>query len=139
MRRTAGIHRAAMGGTISRGALRRGGWDFGTTSETRTPLTRDDGGVRQAGSVRADHAVARQYNDPHSKGFRNPEKDYGPRDMGTAGHIDGSHTRPQYPQGAGYTKQADKRGPGASNARAMRTSDSETFMQEWYGYPARRR
>jgi hypothetical protein len=126
-----------MGGQISRGALRRSGWDFGTTSQERRPLTRDDGGVRQAGSVRADHAVDAQHNNPHSRGFRNPEKDYGPRDMGSVDHINGSHTRPQYPQGAGYTRQAD-RPVQASNKRAIDSSASETWMQEWYGYPAKR-
>jgi hypothetical protein len=120
--------------------MNRRGWDFGTTSDNPTPLRRDDGGPRQFGAVRTDHAVDREHNNPRrGAGFANPEKDYGPKDLGSSGHIDGTHTRPQYPAGAGYGKQREQYGPvKASNARALRTSASETWMGQWFGYPARR-
>jgi hypothetical protein len=125
--------------------MRRGSggnkFHFGTTSENPVPLRRDDGGLRHnTGSIRNDHAIAREYNRPQrGSGFTNPEPDYGPRGMGRVDHINNpERTGPAYPHGAGYTKQADRRGPGASNARALRDSASETWMQEWYGYPSKR-
>jgi hypothetical protein len=137
MRRAGATNRGFAGGAISRNAMRTRGFSFGTTSDNPRPLTRDDGAAHQPGPVRRDHAIDAQHNRPHSRGFQNPERDYGPADMGTAGHIDGSHTRPQYPAGAGYTKQAD-RPVQASNQRALNSSASETWMQQWYGYPAKR-
>jgi hypothetical protein len=64
MRRSAGMNRSFAGGQISRQAMNRRGFDFGTTSDSPTPLRRDDGGVRQSGSVCADHAVDREHNRP---------------------------------------------------------------------------
>jgi hypothetical protein len=139
MRRSAGMSRGFAGGQISKDAMHRSGFHFGTTSETREPLRPDDGGLRHnTGSIRADHAVDPRLNRPtRGSGFTNPQADYGPRDMGSVGHIDGSGTRPQYPSGAGYTKQAD-RPVKASDARSLRGSASETWMGEWYGYPSKR-
>jgi hypothetical protein len=138
MRRSAGTNRAFAGGQVSRQALNRRGFDFGTTSDNPHPLTRDDGGTRQTGSVRSDHAISREYNDPRrSAGFQNPQADYGPGNTGS-GHIDDRRlTGRQYPAGSGYTKQPD-RPVQASDARALRGSASETWMGQWYGYPSKR-
>jgi hypothetical protein len=120
---------------VNRGSMGRG-FSFGTTSDNPHPLTRDDGGTRQTGSVRADHAIDSEHSRPHSKGFNNPETDYGPSDLADVDHIDRS--MPQYPRGAGYTPQPDRRGPGASVARAKAGSDSEWWPDTWYGYPSKR-
>jgi hypothetical protein len=121
---------------VNRGDRR--GYDFGATSENPEGLRRDDGGLWN-GAVDEDHIDCRPLTRPQrGSGFSNSERDYGPRDMSTAAHVDGSHTRPAYPSGAGYTPQPDRRGPGASVARAKAGSDSEWWPDEWYGYPAKR-
>ena len=82
MRRSAGMNRSFAGGQISRQAMNRRALDFGTTSDSPVSLRRGDGGVRQSGSVRADHAVDREHNRPRrGAGFDNPERDYGPPDQ----------------------------------------------------------
>ena len=73
MRRPQALHGAAMGGQVSRQAMSRRGWDFGTTSDNPRPLTRDDGGVCPSGSIRADHAVeSRAQPSPPWRGLRQP-------------------------------------------------------------------
>jgi hypothetical protein len=44
MRRSSGVNRGFAGGQISKGAMNRRGFDFGTTSDNPVPLRRDDGG-----------------------------------------------------------------------------------------------
>src|SRR5262245_44523697 len=101
MRRSAGMNRGFAGGSISRSAMQRRGFNFGATSEHPEGLTADDGGVG-------------------------------------SGHINERRLQqPQWAKGQGYTKQPD-RPVQASNARALRGSASETWMQEWYGYPSKR-
>ena len=125
MRRSGGVNRQFAGGSISRGAMARGGFNFGSTSEHPEGLRRDEGGTRGYGAVDEGHIDNRGRGDP---------KGYGPKD---AGHIDASANRStSYP--GGYAKQAS-RPVQASNARALRGSASETWMQEWYGYPSKRR
>ena len=124
------------GGSGSRGAS---GFHFGTTSDNPRPLTRDEGGA-WSGKVRSDHAVDAQHNRPHSRGFQNPQRDFGPPDqISGRSHIDARQaTRPQYPAGAGYTKQSDPRGPTWSEGRARSSSADEYFPNSWYGGPSRR-
>jgi hypothetical protein len=117
---------------------RNRGYDFGSTSENPEGLHRDDGGVRDYGAIDEDHIDCRQYTRPQrGSGFTNPAGDYGPSDMGSVDHIDGSLTRPQYPSGAGYTKQPD-RGVNASEARARASSANEYWPDSWYGGPSKR-
>jgi hypothetical protein len=139
MRRSSGITRAFSGGQVSRGALQRRGFEFGTTSDNPHPLTRDDGGLGQSGSVRADHAVDREHNRPRrGAGFDNPEKDFGPACISDEDHIDARQAvRPQYPAGAGYTRQPD-RSERASAARARAGSANEYWDARWYGDPSKR-
>jgi hypothetical protein len=77
MRRSAGMNRSFAGG-------------HGATSEHPEGLRDDDGGTRQSGSVRADHAVDREHNRPRrGAGFDNPERDHGPPDqISGVHHID---------------------------------------------------
>jgi hypothetical protein len=129
-------------GMISRRAV-RDRFDFGTTSDNPVPLRPDDGGLRQTGSVRADHAVDREHNVPRrGTGFDNPPdaRDFGPPDqIYGRDHIDARRAvDPKYPAGAGYTPQPDRRGPGASVGRARAGSASEYWSDEWYGTPERR-
>jgi hypothetical protein len=124
-------------------------WSIGDVSsdggEGDGPLSVDDGGVHQAdGAVSADHAVGqRQYN--KSSGFSQPVddsgKDWGPADMGSADHIDGSITRPDW---APVTKERSSdssvtdRPLNASTARVKKVSSDEYFPDTPYGYPAKR-
>jgi len=121
----------------SRGGSRGGDWDFGTTSETKTPLRKDEGGI-WPGPVRADHAIDRQHNRPHSKGFGNPQADFGRARVGVDHINERPLTKPAYPAGAGYTKQSDPRGPTWSEGRARASSADEYFPNSWFGGPSRR-
>ena len=130
------VRRSFASGSISRSAARKhfGGYGYGTTSENSTPLTVDDGGLSD-GAVGPDHIDART-NQRSGRGFENPEGDYGRGNYGSD-HIDGNLTRPQYPQGAGYTKQKD-RSERASTARVRAGSANEYWDASWYGAPAKR-
>jgi hypothetical protein len=109
--------------------MRRSSFSFGTTSDNSTPLTRDDGGVRDYGAIDEDHIdCGRGRGDP---------KDYGP-DV-AADHIDESALQsPPWAAGQGYTSQPDPRGPTWSAARARASSGSEWLPDSWYGGPSKR-
>jgi hypothetical protein len=117
---------------------RGGGFHFGVTSQNPVPLQKDEGGA-WSGKVRSDHAVDPRLTRPHSRGFQNPERDYGPPDqISGRSHIDArAATRPQWAPGQGFTKQPD-RGVIASPGRARASSSDEYFPNSWYGGPPRR-
>jgi hypothetical protein len=116
------------------------GFHFGTTSDNKVPLRKDEGSI-WSGKVRSDHAVDPRLTRPQpGSGFTNPQRDYGPPDRITdVNHINAPQaTRPKYPAGAGYTKQDDPRGPTWSQGRARASSSDEYFPNSWYGGPSRR-
>jgi hypothetical protein len=115
------------------------GFHFGTTSDNKIPLTRDEGSI-WSGKVRSDHAVDPRLTRPHSRGFENPQRDYGPPDqINSVGHINAPQAvKPKWAPGQGYTRQPD-RGVIASPGRARASSASEyTEGANYYGGPPRR-
>jgi hypothetical protein len=127
-------------GDISARALRKhrpAGFHPGTTSENPIPLTVDDGGFDQRGSIPANQIDDRSMQRPHrGAGFDNPEPDYGNAYTGR-GHLDGNLARRSSAPQSGYGRQPD-RGVLASPARARAGSANEFWDSSWYGDPPRR-
>src|SRR5262245_59639031 len=105
--------------------MERRGFSFGTTSDNPHPLTRDDDGLAQTGSVRSNHIDSRGRGDP---------KGYGPKD---ARAIDARANRgTSYPGGS--VGKAERRPTTPSVSRARAGSDSEWWDGRWFGDPPRR-
>jgi hypothetical protein len=125
--------RAFASGQMSQKAFKK---YIATTSDNSTPLTLDDGGTRERGPIDRNQIDDRRFQRA-GRGFENAERDYGKADVG-ARHIDGNITRPAYPPETRIKKQPDKRGPGASVARARRITSDEWWPAHWYSDPPKR-
>jgi hypothetical protein len=108
-----------------------------STSQDGQELHADDGDDRVGGPSEYDtrHAVRERRR---GGWLKHPEPDFGPSDLASRGDIDRRGNRTPWPRGAGYTPQGDPRGPGASYARARRSSAHEYWDARWYGDPAKR-
>jgi hypothetical protein len=127
------VRRGFAGGSISRSAAEKH-FDYGTTSDNSTPLTVDDGGL-WSGEVGDDHIDT--FARTRGGAPRNPEKDFGVRDLANADHIDRRANRgTSYPGSA--TGKAERQPAWPSTARVRAGSASEYWSDEWYGYPSKR-
>jgi hypothetical protein len=125
-------------------------WSIGDVSsdggEGDGPLSRDDGQYGEAGAVGPDHAVDKLHGGYNkNSGFSQPVddsgKDWGPADMATADHLDGSISRPEW---AGVEKMRNSDNSvtdkplNASASRVKKVSSDEYYPDTWYGFPERR-
>jgi hypothetical protein len=122
-------------------------WDLGATSDSPDSLRRDNGSLHQkVRGVGRYHLDERQYIKPgRTSGMPNPSsnKDASAsvmHDVFGRDHLDDGQVRPDYTSEMKYNaNQPDKRGPGASVARARRSSAHEYLDPNdegsWYGAP----
>ena len=128
------VRRGFGSGAISKRAAEKH-FNFGTVSDIPEPLTVDDGGLRDRGSVGQDHIDNRRFQKARGYYRGTSDPDYNPARVGTA-HID--ERALQQPQWNKWPKQKDR--PVVANAaRARRSSaDEYYFNSAWYGAPSKR-